>query len=89
VQDDENVVIYQGEVPVWATDTSLNGTPVKGDADKVYYLFQGVRRWIPDAETLEAKFGGWGAVTTVIDGELALWPEGRSGAVGSQSRLRT
>jgi hypothetical protein len=76
VQDDENLVIYQGETPIWTSDTSLDGTPVKGDEPKVYYLYQGVRHWIPDSETLETQFGGWGAVTTVADGELALWPEG-------------
>jgi hypothetical protein len=76
LQDDENLVIYQGDTPVWATDTSLDGTPVKGEGAKVFYLFEGVRHRIPDQETLEAQFGGWGAVTMVADGELALWPEG-------------
>jgi hypothetical protein len=76
VQDDENFVIYQGDTPIWATDTSLDGTPVKGGGVKVYYLFKGVRHWIPDSKTLEAVFGGWDAVTELDDGELALWPEG-------------
>jgi serralysin len=76
MQDDENLVIYQGSTPLWASATSLDGKPVKGDGPKVYHVFQGVRHWIPDPETLEARFGGWGSVTTVLDGELILWPEG-------------
>lgn len=76
VQDDENLVIYQGGTPIWTSETSLDGTPVKGDGAKVYYLREGVRHWIPDSKTLETQFGGWGAVTAMPDGELALWPEG-------------
>jgi hypothetical protein len=76
VQNDENVVIYQQGKPVWASNTSLDGTPIKGDGPKVYYLFQGVRHWIPDSETLIARYGGWGAVSTLSDAQVNLWPEG-------------
>jgi hypothetical protein len=52
VQNDENVVIYHGGTPVWGTNTSLLGTPVKGTGPRVYLLESpGVRRWIRDPET--------------------------------------
>lgn len=76
VQDDENVVVYQGVTPVWASHTSLDGTPVKGDGPKVFHLFEGVRHWIPDPETLERSFGGWGRVTVLSELQLSRWPEG-------------
>ena len=76
VQDDENVVIYQQDQPVWASQTSLDGTPVKGDGPRVYFVFAGVRHWIPDEETLIARYGGWGAVSVLSDAQVNLWPEG-------------
>jgi len=76
VQDDENVVIYHAVTPVWATVTSLDGTPIKGPGPEVYHLIGGVRRWIPDAETLEARFGGWSRVTVLPEPQLLRWPEG-------------
>jgi len=76
LQDDENVVIYLASTPVWASNTSLDGTPIKGDGPRVFHLFQGVRHWIPDPETLERRFGGWGRVSTISDAQLQLWPEG-------------
>jgi len=76
VQEDENVVIYQGDTPIWATGTSLDGTPIKGPGPEVYHLIQGVRRWIPDGETLEARFGGWARVTVLPDAQLQRWPKG-------------
>jgi serralysin len=76
LQDDENLVIYHGTQPVWATNTSLDGTPIKGEGPRVYHLLQGVRHWIPDPETLERSFGGWGRVSTLSEAQLAQWPEG-------------
>lgn len=76
VQDDENLVIYQGDKAVWTSSTSLDGTPIKGDGPKIYHLIGGVRRLIPDPETLERKFGGWGRVTTLTETQLVGWPEG-------------
>jgi hypothetical protein len=76
VQDDENLVIYLDGAPVWASDTSLDDTPVKGAGSKVFHLIRGRRHLIPDAETLEEMFGGWGSVIELLDAELDLWPEG-------------
>jgi serralysin len=75
MQSDENLVIYHENAPVWASDTSLDGTPIKGSGPKVYYLYQGIRHWIPDPETLDANYGGWSAVSTLSDAQLDLWPE--------------
>lgn len=88
VQDDEDLVIYHGTTPVWAAYTSLDGTPVKGADGDVFYLLEGVRHRIPDEETLNAEFGGWGAVTTVLDDALDRWPEGEPVALWESSHPR-
>jgi hypothetical protein len=76
MQSDENLVIYHEGAPIWATNTSLDGTPIKGEGPRVYYLLAGVRHWIPDPETLIARYGGWSAVSTLSEAQLNLWPEG-------------
>lgn len=76
LEDDENLVIYFGKAPMWSSGTSLDDTPVKGSGHEVFHLVSGRRHLIPDAETLEDKFGGWGSVTELLDAELDLWPEG-------------
>lgn len=77
IQDDENVVIYTAaNTPIWASNTSLDGTPIQGPGPQVWYLFQAVRHGIPDPETLQANYGGWAAVTHLSDEQVNLWPEG-------------
>jgi hypothetical protein len=76
VQDDENLVIYLGKAPMWSSGTSLDDTPVKWSGQEVFHLLRGRRHLIPDAETLEEKFGGRGSVIELLDGELDLWPQG-------------
>lgn len=77
VHRDENVVISRGGTPVWATGTSLDGTPIKGESQpEVFSLRGGVRRWIPDPETLEHDFGGWGRVTILAQAQVDQWPLG-------------
>ena len=78
VQKDENVVIYEETSPVWATKTSLEGSTIKGTGPEIYYLFKGIRHWVPDPETLEHKFGGFSRVTTLLDTQIDQWPQGDS-----------
>lgn len=42
----------------------------------VYVMQGGSRHWIPDPSTLDADFGGWGAVSTLSDGEVDAIPVG-------------
>jgi hypothetical protein len=76
VEDDENLAIYLGMAPMWSSGTSLDDTPVKGSGLEIFHLVSGRRHLIPDAETLEEKFGGWGSVIELLDAELDLWPVG-------------
>jgi hypothetical protein len=67
------------DIPEGAPIPSMlaDGAVLMGTTEgKIFVIKSGQRHWIPDPQTLEQNFGGWGAVRVISDDKLNAIPEG-------------
>ncbi|MBI1754727.1 hypothetical protein HY250_01415 [Candidatus Azambacteria bacterium] len=60
------------------------GTLMKGSGERVYFLENGMKRWVPDAAAFNSFEFNWDAIQTVSDEDLLGYPTGKN--LDSKSR---
>lgn len=54
-----------------------DGTLVRGSGPEIYFLDNGMTRWIPDPATFDLFELNWNAVSVIPDSDLAAYPKGK------------